>query len=387
MCIFLSGMIGMFANSIINVFSAVFLYKQGLPIHLILLVYFFQFFIVGFFALFAPEIVKKIGLGNSVLVSRMTKFISILVLVGLKDLGIIHITIIILSLGISGAINNPIWQAILSHYINDNVRGEVNSINSILKSITSIIVVVLTGIVISAGSENLLVIIALITSIIAVIPIYILDDKSIVIKTVDLKHLYANLKSNEFKKNIIPVSLHSLIMIESFLIGLYIFITVGKITTVANIMAIAMGVEFIVISVFGIEIDREGLESLKYSAGIKSITSILFLISSSIGSLYIFKTMNGIARKMHTTSFATLVQKRAKSSGDEIMFSALKEMILCVVEAFVFLILAIISYFIGEKIFNVIFISTAVAVALTYVSWKKTENAQNESKLVERVEF
>jgi hypothetical protein len=97
--------------------------------------------------------------------------------------------------------------------------------------------------------------------------------------------------------------------------------------------------------------------------------------------------MNGIARKMHTTSFATLVQKRAKSSGDEIMFSALKEMILCVVEAFVFLILAIISYFIGEKIFNVIFISTAVAVALTYVSWKKTENAQNESKLVERVEF
>ena len=75
-----------FANALIETFGTVMLYKNGLPIWLILLIYGLRFCITGFCTPLFVTISSKLGIAKCILISNIFSIISAYMVLNGKDL-------------------------------------------------------------------------------------------------------------------------------------------------------------------------------------------------------------------------------------------------------------------------------------------------------------
>lgn len=84
--------------------------------------------------------------------------------------------------------------------------------------------------------------------------------------------------------------------------------------------------------------------------------------------------------KVYETSIQTSIQNIIKESKeDNDLLSSVGQMSLCFTEVIIFIILAILSNFIGEKIFYIIFILSIISTLGININIKK-EKLENESQ-------
>lgn len=124
------------------------LYKNGIPIHLILLIYGLRFGIMGLFSPLYIKIASRYGVTFCRFLANTCRIISSYMLI-MNHYNIIIFTI---TMGLSGALSNPIGNAISARFIDEKHRGKYNS----LRMISNVLGTALATTVITIGvvTEN-----------------------------------------------------------------------------------------------------------------------------------------------------------------------------------------------------------------------------------------
>lgn len=120
-----------FGNALIETFGTVMLYKNGIPIWLILLIYGLRFGIMGLCTPLFVTISSKIGIAKCVLLSNIFSIVSAYMMIDGSDI-YKNIMIFILAMGLMG-ISNPLSDALSSKYVETEHRGRFNSLLGISK--------------------------------------------------------------------------------------------------------------------------------------------------------------------------------------------------------------------------------------------------------------
>lgn len=362
-----------FANALSETFGAVMLYKAGLPIHIILLIYGIRFLIMGFITPLYVTISSKIGVAKCILISNIFNIIYTYLVLNTQNL-YANIVIFVISMGLNG-LSNPSSDALSSKYVESEHRGRFNSLYSISKILGTVMAscLVAWGVI----SNNTLILFAIIT-------MFFLMQYLVILK-IDYK---PKRKANVFKASIkylvhsksrykIIYALKTSHIIERNFVPLYLYLVLQDFKAFSVITILSLLFQVVTIILIGEYTDKD----------IKKSNSIVTLIKAGITMVYLFvkdkfiislnKTVSDNISKVYDTSIQTSIQNIIKESKeDNDLLSSVGQMSLCFTEVIVFSILAILSKFIGEKIFIVIFILSILSTVFINVNIKKSKSSK-----------
>lgn len=367
-----------FANALSETFGTVMLYKSGIPIWLILLIYGLRFGITGLCTPLFVSISSRFGIAKCILISNIFSIISAYMMLDGTNI-YRNIVIFILAMGFMG-ISNPSTDSLSSKYVETEHRGRYNS----LINISKIIAVALASCLVAWGviSDNNIILFT-------IIAIFFLLQY-IFIRKIDYK---VENKTNAFKASMkyiiksksrykIIYALRTSHIIERQYVPLYLFIAVKDFSVFSSIIIISLLLQIITVSLIGKYTDKNIVKSNSLVTIIKVIITSVFLFAKNKVTIAFNKVLNDNFEKVYETSINTSIQNIIKESKeDNDLLSAVGQMSLCFTEVIVFALLAIISSFIGEKVFIIIFILSIISSIFININIKNSKYTEKEINL------
>lgn len=350
-----------FAYALIETFGTVMLYQAGLPIYMILLIYGMRFLITGLITPLFVTISNKIGVAKCVLISNIFSIINSYFMLNSENL-YSNIIIFIIAMGLMG-LSNPSSDSLSNKYVESNHRGRFNSIYFISK----ILGVVLASVLVAWGviSNNTIVLFSVI------IISYILQY--IVILQIDYK---PEKKTNTFKSSIkyllhskskykIIYALRANHIIERLFVPLYLYIALKDFKAFSVVVVISLLFQIITVTLIGKYTDKNIKKANTLVSLIRLIITSIYLFAKNKFVISVNKTVSDNLEKVYETSIQTSIQNMIKESKeDHDLLSAVGQMSLCFAEVVIFAILSIISKYIGEDIFYLIFLLSIISTAV-----------------------
>ena len=350
-----------FAYALIETFGTVMLYQAGLPIYMILLIYGMRFLITGLITPLFVTISNKIGVAKCVLISNIFSIINSYFLLNSENL-YSNIIIFIIAMGLMG-LSNPSSDSLSNKYVESKHRGRFNSIYFISK----ILGIVLASVLVAWGiiSNNKVVLLSIITI------FYILQY--IVILQIDYK---PEKKTNTFKSSIkyllhskskykIIYALRANHIIERLFVPLYLYIALKDFKAFSVVVVISLLFQIITVTLIGKYTDKNIKKANTLVSLIRLIITSIYLFAKNKFVISVNKTVSDNLEKVYETSIQTSIQNMIKESKeDHDLLSAVGQMSLCFAEVVIFAILSIISKYIGEDIFYLIFLLSIISTAV-----------------------
>lgn len=350
-----------FANALIETFGTVMLYQACLPIYMILLIYGMRFLITGLITPLFVTISNKIGVAKCVLISNIFSIINSYFMLNSENL-YSNIIIFIIAMGLMG-LSNPSSDSLSNKYVESKHRGRFNSIYFISK----ILGIVLASVLVAWGiiSNNKVVLLSIITI------FYILQY--IVILQIDYK---PEKKTNTFKSSIkyllhskskykIIYALRANHIIERLFVPLYLYIALKDFKAFSVVVVISLLFQIITVTLIGKYTDKNIKKANTLVSLIRLIITSIYLFAKNKFVISVNKTVSDNLEKVYETSIQTSIQNMIKESKeDHDLLSAVGQMSLCFAEVVIFAILSIISKYIGEDIFYLIFLLSIISTAV-----------------------
>lgn len=366
-----------FANALSETFGTVMLYKSGIPIWLILLIYGLRFGITGLLTPLFVSISSRFGIAKCILISNIFSIISAYMMIDGTNI-YKNIVIFIFAMGFMG-ISNPSTDSLSSKYVETEHRGRYNS----LINISKIIAIALASGLVAWGviSDNNIILFT-------VIAIFFLLQY-IFIRKIDYK---VENKTNAFKASMkyiiksksrykIIYALRTSHIIERQYVPLYLFIAVKDFSVFSSIIIISLLLQIITVSLIGKYTDKNIVKANSLVTIIKVIITSVFLFAKNKVTIAFNKVLNDNFEKVYETSINTSIQNIIKESKeDNDLLSAVGQMSLCFTEVIVFPLLAIISSFIGEKVFIIIFILSILSSIFININIKNNKYIEKDQK-------
>ena len=358
-----------FANALSETFGTVMLYKAGLPIYLILLIYGIRFLITGFITPLFVTISNKIGVAKCILISNIFSIINSYFMLNSKSL-YANIIIFVISMGLMG-LSNPSSDSLSSKYVESEHRGRFNSLYFISKILGTVFAscFVAWGVI----SNNTMVLFSIITI------FFILQY--ITILKIDYK---PEKKSSTFKASIkylihskskykIIYALRTNHIIERLFIPLYLYILLQDFKAFSAVIVVSLAFQIITITLIGKYADKNIKKSNDLVSMIRVIITAVYLFVKDKFIVSINKTVSDNLEKVYETSIQTSIQNIIKESKEDYdLLSAVGQMSLCFTEVIIFAMLSIISIFFKEKIFIIIFILSILSTIFINVYIKSS---------------
>lgn len=350
-----------FAYALIETFGTVMLYQAGLPIYMILLIYGMRFLITGLITPLFVTISNKIGVAKCVLISNIFSIINSYFMLNSENL-YSNIIIFIIAMGLMG-LSNPSSDSLSNKYVESKHRGRFNSIYFISK----ILGIVLASVLVAWGiiSNNKVVLLSIITI------FYILQY--IVILQIDYK---PEKKTNTFKSSIkyllhskskykVIYALRANHIIERLFVPLYLYIALKDFKAFSVVVVISLLFQIITVTLIGKYTDKNIKKANTLVSLIRLIITSIYLFAKNKFVISVNKTVSDNLEKVYETSIQTSIQNMIKESKeDHDLLSAVGQMSLCFAEVVIFAILSIISKYIGEDIFYLIFLLSIISTAV-----------------------
>ena len=350
-----------FAYALIETFGTVMLYQAGLPIYMILLIYGMRFLITGLITPLFVTISNKIGVAKCVLISNIFSIINSYFMLNSENL-YSNIIIFIIAMGLMG-LSNPSSDSLSNKYVESKHRGRFNSIYFISK----ILGIVLASVLVAWGiiSNNKVVLLSIITI------FYILQY--IVILQIDYK---PEKKTNTFKSSIkyllhskskykIIYALRANHLLERLFVPLYLYIALKDFKAFSVVVVISLLFQIITVTLIGKYTDKNIKKANTLVSLIRLIITSIYLFAKNKFVISVNKTVSDNLEKVYETSIQTSIQNMIKESKeDHDLLSAVGQMSLCFAEVVILAILSIISKYIGEDIFYLIFLLSIISTAV-----------------------
>ena len=360
-----------FANALSETFGTVMLYKAGLPIYLILLIYGIRFLIMGLITPLFVTISNKIGIAKCMLISNIFNVIYAYFILVNKNLSA-NLVVFVVAMGLNG-LSNPSSDALSSKYVETAHRGRFNSLYSISKILGTVLAscFVAWG-VISNNTSILFIIITVffILQYLAVLKIdYKPERKSSVFKA-SIKYLL----HSESKYKVI-YALRTNHIIERQFVPLYLYLLLKDFKAFSAVTIVSLLFQVITIILIGKYTDKNIKKSNNLVTFIKTSITLIYLFVKDKFIISINKTISDNVSKVYETSIQTSIQNIIKESKeDSDLLSSVGQMSLCFTEVIVFAILAILAKFIGQGIFYIIFILSIISTLAINMNIKREKN-------------
>ena len=361
-----------FANALIETFGTVMLYKAGLPIYLILLIYGIRFLITGLITPLFVTISNKIGIAKCILISNIFSIINSYFMLNSESL-FANIMIFVIAMGLMG-LSNPSSDSLASKYVINKHRGKFNS----LYFISKILGTVFASLLVAWGviSNNTIVLFSVI------VIFFILQY--IMISQIDYK---PQKKSSTFNASIkyllhskskykIIYALRTNHIIERLFAPLYLYIVLQDFKTFSLVVVVSLVFQITTVTLIGKYADKNIKKSNNLVSIIRIFITTIYLFAKNKMIISINKTVGDNLEKVYETSIQTSIQNIIKESKeDHDLLSAVGQMSLCFTEVIVLATLSIISKFIGENIFYLIFILSIIStIAINLEITKETQD-------------
>ncbi|MDO5002711.1 MAG: MFS transporter [bacterium] len=347
-----------FANTLIGTFGTVMLYKNGIPIWLILLIYGLRFGLTGFTTPLFVTISSKLGIAKCILISNIFSIISAYMMLDGTNL-YKNIIIFILAMGFMG-LSNPSNDSLSSKYVNTEHRGRYNSFINISKIIGTALASCLVAW--SVITENNIILFAIITIFFILQYIFIKKiDYKVEIKASAFKTTMEYiLKTKSRYKTIYALTTNQII--EKQFKPLYLYIVLKNFSVFSSIVIVSLLLQIATITLIGKYSDKNLSKSNNLVSIIKTTITGIYLFSTNKVMISINNTLSDNFAKVYETSIQTSIQNIIKDSKeDSDLLSAVGQMSLCFTEVVIFTILSILSIFIKDKIFYIIFILSMIS--------------------------
>lgn len=347
-----------FGNALIETFGIVMLYKNGIPIWPILLIYGLRFGITGICTPLFVTISSKIGIAKCVLLSNIFSMVSAYMMLDGSDI-YRNIIIFILAMGLMG-ISNPSGDALSSKYVNTEHRGRFNSFLGISKILGTAIAscLVAWGVV----TENNIILFSIIAIFFLLEYLFIRKiDYKVENNTSAFKASMKYILKSKSRYKII-YALRTNHIIERQFVPLYLYIVLKDFQLFSSVIIISLLLQIITVALIGKYSDRNITKANQLVTIIKTIITGVFLCTKNRVVISLNKTLNDNFEKVYETSIQTSIQNIIKESKENNeLLSAVGQMSLCFTEVIVFSILAIMATFMGESVFYIIFILSIVS--------------------------
>lgn len=356
------------ANSFIDIFGVVMLYKNGIPLYSILLIYGLRF---GFMGLFSPLFItvsSKFGIANCALIANTLRLISSFMLLD-NNLNNIFLFIIVMSL--PGALSNPIEDAVSSKYVETEHRGRYNSIRNIARILGQAVASLIVAWGVVSNNNTILFLIISIFFVLDYLFIAFIDYKPQKTKTNVFKETINYILKSKSNYKII-YALRTNHIIERLFLPLYLYLALKDFEAFSIVITISLLLQIITVALTGKLTDKNIVKTNNIVTTIRVIITSIFLFVKNKILISINKTVSDNFEKVYETSIQTSIQNIIKESkeNNEIL-STVGQMSLCFTEIIVFSILALISMLIGEKVFYIIFI---LSILSTIIINRKIKN-------------
>ncbi len=357
-----------FANALSETFGAVMIYKAGIQIYLILLIYGIRFLIMGLITPLFVTISNKIGVAKCILISNIFSIIYTYFMLNSKSLSA-NIIIFIIVMGLNG-LSNPSSDALSSKYIESKHRGSFNALYHISKILGTMLAscFVAWGII----SSN--------TSVLFLILVIFFLLQYAAIKKIDYKpKKESNIFKNSVKYLIYSKSKYKVIyalitnhIIERLFVPLYLYLLLQDFKAFSVVVIVSLSFQVITISVIGKYTDKNIKQSNNLVSLIRLSITLIYLFAKNKSIVSINKTISDNVSKVYETSINTSIQNIiAESKEDSDLLSAVGQMSLCFTEVIIFLILSVIAKLIGDGVFYVIFIFSIISTIGINICIKK----------------
>ena len=360
-----------FANALSETFGTVMLYKAGLPIYLILLIYGIRFLITGLITPLFVTISNKIGIAKCILISNIFSIINSYFMLNSESL-YANIVIFVITMGLMG-LSNPSSDSLSSKYVENEHRGRFNSLYFISKIIGTVFAscIVAWGVI----NNNTLVLFSIIVIffMLQYITILKIDYKPKKKSSTFIASIRYLIHSKSKYK--IIYALRTNHIIERLFVPMYLYILLQDFRAFSVIIVVSLLFQIITITLIGKYADKNIKKSNNLVSLIRVITTAVYLFTKDKLIVSINKTVSDNLEKVYETSIQTSIQNIIKESKEDYdLLSAVGQMSLCFTEVIVFAILSIISIFVKEKIFIFIFILSILSTIFINVDIKKQQN-------------
>lgn len=354
-----------FANALIETFGTVMLYKSGVPIWMILLIYGFRFVITGLCTPLFITISANLGISKCILISNIFSIISAYMMLNSKQLNE-NILMFVFIIGLMG-ISNPSSDALSSKYVDTEHRGRFNSILNITKIVATAIASCLISWGILSKNNVILFIILTISFLLHYVFIKKIDYKPASQKKVFGTSLKYVCKSKSKYKLIYALKANH--MIERFFAPLYLYIILANFKSFSFVIIASLLFQIITITLIGKYTDKNIGKSNNLVTVSKAFITSIYLFTKNKTTISINKTISDNLEKLYETSIQTSIQNIIKDSSiNQDMLSTTGQMSLCFAEFFIFIFLSILSHYFGTNIFYIIFILSIISTILINVN-------------------
>ena len=362
-----------FANALSETFGKVMLYKAGLPIYLILLIYGIRFLIMGLITPLFVTISSKIGIAKCILISNLFNIIYAYYILVNQNLSA-NIIIFVIVLGLNG-LSNPSSDALSSKYVESEHRGRFNSFYSISKILGTVLASCLVAWGVISNKTLILFVIITVFFLLQYLAILKIDYKPEK-KSSAFKSSMKYLIHSKSKYKII-YALRTNHIIERQFVPLYLYLLLQDFKTFSVVTIGSLLFQVITIILIGKYTDKDIKKSNNLVTIIKSSITLIYLFVKDKFIISINKAVSDNVSKVYETSIQTSIQNIIKESKeDNELLSAVGQMSLCFTEVFVFALLAFIAKFVGENVFYVIFILSIVSTIIINIDIK-SENKKH----------
>lgn len=341
-----------FANALIGTFGTVMLYKNGIPIWLILLIYGLRFGITGLCSPLFVSISSRVGIAKCILISNIFSIVSAYMMLDGTNI-YKNIIIFILAMGFMG-LSNPSTDALSSKYVESENRGKFNSFLNITKILGTAIAsgLVAWGVI----SDNSIILFAIISVFFLLQYIFIRKiDYKIENRTSPFKASMNYIFKSKSRYKLI-YALRTNHIIERQFIPLYLYIVLKDFSLFSSIMIVSLLIQVITVTFIGKYLDKNIWKANNLVTVVKSIITGVFLFARNKIAIAFNKTLSDNFEKVYDTTITTSIQNIIKEQEENNeLLATVGQMSLCFTEVVVFSILAILSSIIGEKVFMIIF--------------------------------
>lgn len=267
-------------------------------------------------------------------------------------------------------ISNPSTDALSSKYVDTEHRGRVNSFLNITKIIGAAIAscLVAWGVI----SDNNLVLFTIIAIFFLLQYVFIKKiDYKVESKTSPFKASMKYIFKSKSRYKII-YALRTNHIIERQFVPLYLFIVLKDFSTFSSVIIVSLLLQIITIALIGKYSDKNIAKANNLVTIIKAMITGIFLLAKNKVAISFNKLLSDNFEKVYETSIQTSIQNIIKESKENNeLLSSVGQMSLCFTEVIVFAILAILSSFIGEKVFIIIFILSILSTVYINCNIKK----------------
>ncbi len=376
--IYLGNLSYRFAYALIETFGTVMLYKNGIPLWLILLIYGLRFGITGLCTPLFVSISSRVGIAKCILISNIFSIISAYLLLDKTNLEK-NLFIFIVIMGLMG-LSNPSIDALSSKYVNSKHRGRYNS----LINITNVVGTALASCLVAWGviSDNTIILFTIIAVFFLLQYVFIkkIDYKVENNKVSAFKETAEYLVKSKSRYKII-YALRTSHIIERQFVPLYLYIVLKDFSLFSSVIIGSLMLQIITISLIGKYSDKNIVKANQLVSILKAIITGIFLFARNKIAISLNKTLNDNFEKVYETSIQTSIQNIIKESKENNeLLSAVGQMSLCFTEVIVFSLLAILSHFMGEKVFFVIFILSIISTIYINKNIKNVNVKENYGK-------